>query len=212
MSNTTVFLDVDGVLLDYTDAFLEWLYKTNKTWDINRDEPVRVRPGWLSEYNFEKALDEWMAPQLVRPAMKEFCGSAEWRNMRPLADIRLLEALRNCGVELQILSACWPEWQPDSLLRLTRHYGPVFTGCKFCPPQEKADFIRQYMHKNNVKTGWFLEDSVDNLISTLDCEHVVGMLINQPYNLTDHRLGLHRHANTNDALMWILKWEFDNAE
>lgn len=212
MSNTTVFLDVDGVLLDYADAFLRWLYRTNKTWDANMDEPIHVSPGWLSEYNLEKTLSPWMAPQLVRPAMNEFCGSDEWRGMPPLADIRLLEALRNCGIKLQILSSCWPEWQPDSLLRLTKHYGPVFTGCKFCPPQDKANFIRQYMHKYNVRTGWFLEDSVDNLISVLDCAPVTGMLINHPYNLTDTRWNTSRYANTNDALMHILKKEFANVE
>lgn len=210
MSNTTVFLDVDGVLLDYTDAFLAWLRRNYLTHDEGGDL-IRVRPEWLHEYDFEKALSPWMSSNMVRPAMKEFCGSDEWRNMRPLADIRLLEALRNCGIKLQILSSCWPEWQPDSLLRLTRHYGPVFTGCKFCPPQDKADFIHKYMYENNVQTGWFLEDSVDNLISVIDCAPVYSMLINQPYNLTDNRWNLPRYANTNDALMWILKQEFSNV-
>lgn len=210
MSNTTVFLDVDGVLLDYTDAFLEWLYNNHMTSDPN-DEPIRVHPEWLHEYNFEDTLYKWMFRDAIRPAMRDFCGSAEWRNMRPLADIRLLEALRNCGVKLQILSACWPEWQADSLLRLTRHYGPVFTGCQFCSPQDKATFIHAYMYENNVETGWFLEDSVDNLVSVIDCAPVNSMLINQSYNLTDNRWNLPRYANTNDALMHILKQEFANA-
>lgn len=211
MSNTTVFLDVDGVLLDYTDAFLEWLYNNGMTLD-RHEEPIRVLTGWIVNYDFERALAEWMPPRLVRPAMRDFCGSDEWRNMRPLADIRLLEALRNCGVNLQILSACWPEWQPYSLLRLTRHYGPVFTGCKFCPPQDKAAFIHAYMHENDVQTGWFIEDSVDNLISVIDCAPVNSMLINQSYNLTDSRWNLPRYINTNDALMHILKQEFVNAD
>lgn len=211
MSNTTVFLDVDGVLLDYTDAFLAWLRRNYLTHDEGGDL-IRVRPEWLHEYDFEKALSPWMSSNMVRPAMKEFCGSDEWRNMRPLADIRLLEALRNCGIKLQILSSCWPEWQPDSLLRLTRHYGPVFTGCKFCPPQDKAEFIYQYMCEHKVHTGWFLEDSVDNLIAAMNRSNVTCMLINQPYNLTDKRWRRQRYANTNDALMWILKQEFSNVE
>lgn len=211
MSNTTVFIDVDGVLLDYTDAFLAWLRRNYLTHDEGGDL-IRVRPEWLHEYDLEKALSPWMSSNMVRPAMKEFCGSDEWRNMRPLADIRLLEALRNCGIKLQILSSCWPEWQPDSLLRLTRHYGPVFTGCKFCPPQDKAEFIYQYMCEHKVHTGWFLEDSVDNLIAATNRSNVTCMLINQPYNLTDKRWQRQRYANTNDALMWILKQEFSNVD
>lgn len=211
MSNTTVFLDVDGVLLDYTDAFLAWLRRNYLTHDEGGDL-IRVRPEWLHEYDFEKALSPWMSSNMVRPAMKEFCGSDEWRNMRPLADIRLLEALRNCGIKLQILSSCWPEWQPDSLLRLTRHYGPVFTGCKFCPPQDKAEFIYQYMCEHKVHNGWFLEDSVDNLIAAMSRSNVTCMLINQPYNLTDKRWRRQRYVNTNDALMWILKQEFSNVD
>lgn len=214
----TVFIDVDGVLLDWLGAFLDWAYENDVTHDKNGD-PIRVKPEWVNEYNLREALAHWIHPDAVIPALHRFEGSTYWHDMRPLADIRLLEAVKNAGVRLHILSVCSPAYRVDSLLRLSRHYGPVFDGCEFCKTLEKARFIEHICNdKLDVEdSAWFIEDFPQNLLSH-DVYCVNNMLVTQPYNLAgpgadafDRVFPEHRYASVNDALLHILK-EVLNAE
>lgn len=213
----TAFIDVDGVLLDWLGAFLDWAYENDITHDKNGD-PLRVKPEWVTEYNLPTAMMHWMHPDDVMPAVRRFEGSRQWHEMRPLADIRLLEAVKNSGVRLHILSTCSPAHRVDSLLRLTRHYGPVFDGCTFCKPQENAGFIENICYdKLDVEdSAWFIEDFPQNLLHDVHC--VNNMLVTQPYNLTgpdadafDRIFPKYRFASVNDALLHILK-EVLNAQ
>lgn len=210
----TVFIDVDGVLLDWLGAFLDWAYENDVTHDKNGD-PIRVKPEWVNEYNLRGALAHWVRPDAVIPALHRFEGSTHWHDMRPLADIRLLEAVKNVGVRLHILSTCSPAYRVDSLLRLSRHYGPVFDGCTFCKPQEKAGFIEHiYADKLDVEdSAWFIEDFPQNLLHVAHGVHK--MLVTQPYNLTGPDAAAfgqkRRYASVNEALLHILK-EVLNAE
>lgn len=206
----TVFIDVDGVLLDWLGAFLDWAYENGITHDKHGD-PIRVKPEWVKEYNMPTAMMHWMHPDAVIPAILRFEGSQQWHDMRPLADIRLLEAVKNAGVGLHILSACSPKYRVDSLMRLTRHYGPVFDGCTFCEPQDKAEFISSQAHDSSFPGFWFIDDCPANLTNTW--HPADSMLVTQPYNLTaqDDSFAYTRYASVNEALIRILK-EVLNAE
>lgn len=210
----TVFIDVDGVLLDWIGAFLDWAYENNITHDKNGD-PLRVKPEWVTEYNLPTAMMHWMHPDDVRPAVRRFEGSRQWHEMRPLADIRLLEAVKNAGVRLHILSACTQEHRVDSLLRLTRHYGPVFDGCTFCEQHEKAGIIECAIAEAALYDMWLIEDCPRNL---MPAHYVNNLLVSQPYNLTgpdanavEELMPNCRCASVNEALLRVLK-EVLNAQ
>lgn len=211
----TVFIDVDGVLLDWIGAFLDWAYENDITHDKN-GEPIRVKPEWVKEYNLPTAMMHWMHPDAVRPALLRFEGSMRWQEMSPLADIRLLEAVKNAGVRLHILSVCTPMNRVDSLLRLTRHYGPVFDGCTFCKPHEKQAYMeRVYYDELAVEdSAWLIDDCPRSMIPS-SCG-IQNMLVTQPYNLTgpdaaefDAVFTHHRYASVNEALLRILEEVLD---
>lgn len=204
MQQAIVFLDVDGVLLDYLDAYLRWAYRVCLTRDPNGD-PIKVRPEWIDNYDMTTALSPWVYPAYVKPSLKEFCGAKEWYNMRPLADIRLLEGIKNTGAKVKILSACWPDWQAESMLRLTRHYGAVFDACTFCRPEEKAKYIHKALQMYQSAHVYFVEDSTQNLLDVrINSERYHPILVNQPYNLTSQE-DFYRAADTNNALYKILR-------
>lgn len=161
MDKTVIFFDVDGVLLEWCKPFLQYLYDMNILESPYRDGPVRVSE--FTGYDFKSEVFDKVRPNIYK-YMKDFIDSEHWDNLSPLVPITTLEALKNCGYELRILSQVSNKKdRPRRVNQITRHFGAVFTDIHFtCHRTCKAKFVERFM-KDNQCNVWLVDDKPETV-------------------------------------------------
>lgn len=175
MSKEVIWLDVDGVLLDYVRPFFKFA-----------DLPITYEE--LPTYNF---LNYFESPKHGVDKMRDFCNSDVFANLDPIADPVLLASLKNAGYELRIITQLVgePFARINRIKNLTRLFGPIFSEVIFTEAgQCKLDILRQ---KNATENGHFIliEDNPKLLLkadSFFDSwENIEVHAVLHPYNRED---------------------------
>lgn len=198
---TILWLDVDGVLLDYTRPFLRFagLPQTYET---------------LFDYDLRKLFG---SEDECTNTMLRFARSEEFASLPPIADYVILEALKNAGYELRIITKlpAPPQAKINRILNLTEEFGPIFSEVVFTGATEcKFDYLIKRKEQEPDESYTIIEDNpeflrkADNafienmeLISKLE---VVG--IRHPYNadtMPDLKL-IHAYDNIDNAAYSLL--------
>jgi len=159
----TIWLDVDGVLLDYTRAFLEFtgLGKKGVTYDN------------LFDYDLTKLFP---SADACYAAMLEFTKSERFMYLQAIAKRRDVEMLKNIGFTLKVITQL-PTDSPFKVNRvrnLTTFFGPVFDEVIFTDRgQSKLDYI---IERPEYRQGlnWLIED---NPILLVEVDAFIGQQI-----------------------------------
>lgn len=189
----TIWLDVDGVLLDYTNPFLQFtgIDTTGVTYDN------------LFDYDLTKLF---RAKEDCDNAMLRFAVSDEFKNLPPIAHRHDLEMLKNMGFSLQIITQlpAPPKSKIARIKNLTQNFGAVFDGVHFTiPGQCKLSYIRDIEFNLHNDYHILVEDN-PNLLAKAEGELELQMLtrnkaryevyaVVHPYN-QEVVSGLHRVA------------------
>ena len=147
---TILWLDVDGVLLDYTRPFLRFagLPQTYET---------------LFDYDLRKLFvtgDECLNTML------RFAQSEEFAALPPIADGVMLEALKNAGYELRIITKlpAPPKAKISRIVNLTEEFGPVFSEVVFTGATDcKFDYLIQRKEHEPDAEYTIIEDNPEFL-------------------------------------------------
>lgn len=115
----SLVLDADGVLLDFNSAFCRHIKHVD-----SHGEPREVR-----DYDYKAVLGS--TDNLVHK-LQSFIGSEPWRHLMPLCDIRALEAARNAGIELHVVTQITDaRCRAPRIMNLTERYGALFNSVRF---------------------------------------------------------------------------------
>jgi len=180
-----LWLDVDGVLLDYTRSFLAFAK------DAMKDDSKHITYETLLDYDLTKLFptqeDCWSK-------MREFACSYQFANLPVHTDAFYLHALKNAGYDLRIITQLTapPHARKNRIANLTNVYGGIFSEivftnsgeCKlnylwgrWCGEAEEGDYAAdRYI---------LVEDNPNLLIKSDDLEsygyvEVIG--VEHPYN------------------------------
>lgn len=158
-----IFFDVDGVLLEWFKPFLKYLHEMNVV-HSQFDENVPMKLTEMRGYNMEKHPNFAHLGKDLYRHMKDFIGSEQWEQLKPLAILSDLEVLKNCGYELRVLSQVTAKIDRcRRAQQVTRHFGPVFTDMHFtCWRTKKENFIKQFAIDNDCDV-WLLDDKPDTV-------------------------------------------------
>ena len=194
-----VYLDVDGVLLDWINPFIAFCREQN----FLNEEHCDCIPEAITTYDLRKSMNTWIKSATFTRAIELFPLSKQWFTMPPMADIRLLEALKSSGAHLRILSVCAKQHRTNSLLRLVQHYGAVFSTTLFVDkPEDKKELIDL-----SVDCGfetYLIEDNPAAMRMVSERSHAHGKLVMQPYN-ADYTGTCPVYPDTNSALAATLR-------
>lgn len=153
-----LFIDADECLLDWLGGFCD--YYNSHVHSI--PEEACIYPSQFTDYGMtcfpggEPARQQWM---------KEFSHSEEFRDLKAMCQMTSLEALKNVGYELHVLTARHGEHADmRSILvhNLTRHYGPVCSGVHFCKGS-KLEFMRLWGISGKGYAVGLIDDKPDTL-------------------------------------------------
>lgn len=197
----TVYFDIDGVLLDYTNAFLRYVGKEGAE---------------VTDYNLSVLFDK---PQHCWDAMRNFSESPYYANL-PLLEPDLptyLHALRNSGYTVKALTQVSGDVDLERvrfnrILNLTHHFGPAFDGILFTSRGEcKLRLIRN-IHYWNPKPEdiYLIEDNPVLLERAFIYPKITTLARKHPYN--EKWLGNVQAFNTTtDAITKLIKGATQNA-
>lgn len=133
-----LWLDVDGVLLDYTRAFLEFSKRS-----IKYEE--------MTTYDLTVLFD---SKEECFEQMKAFASSYAFANLPVHTDAFYLHALKNAGYDLRIITQLTAPAQArkNRIANLTNVYGGIFSEIVFTQHgQCKLDYLeRRWRHDNSV--------------------------------------------------------------
>jgi hypothetical protein len=167
-----IFIDCDGVLLDWITPFLTW--KRNEIFygDGYREGPVTYTPLPVStSFDISKSLDWWEdSAHFVRDVIR-FENTPGFGQLRALALIAKLEALRNSGFRLFVLTAGGGtiENRLKRVANLTYLFGNVFENIFFLGHKDsKADFIRSHQAACDDPSGLLIDDKLETLNEAAD--------------------------------------------
>lgn len=153
MSKKVLFLDCDGVLLDWASQYLKHI-----------GSPLNV--FHITEYNFNK-MGLFPTDQEFFDSIAAFEKRLEWGQLPPMATQQHLEILHNAGFELHVLTQAGhgdPVVKTRRIWNLTRHFGSVFEGIHFTVRgQSKLDFMHDWEAKHGNVYG-IVEDRGETLV------------------------------------------------
>lgn len=220
MYKPVIFFDVDGVLLEWFDPFLKYLYENNIA-----ESPFggKLKTSEFNGYGIEHSRQFAHMGKTIYSHMKAFIDSEAWDDLKPIAVITHLETLKNAGYELRVLSQV--SSNKDRIRRvqnLTRHFGGVFEDMHFtCWRTKKENFIRNFAIKNSCHV-FLLDDKPDTVKAVGEVGrqwrtvHSIGICNNEthPY-LIDEYWSMHRSGvnftwcqNVEDAVLYFLKRKY----
>lgn len=130
---TSIWLDVDGVLLDYCSPFNKFagLEEQGHTYDT------------ITDYDYTRLFDS--AAECFAK-MREFAVSPEFADLPAIASVLDIEALKNMGYRVQIITQLdsAPAGKIARIRNLTRAFGNVFDAIHFTQRGEcKLEYIRK---------------------------------------------------------------------
>lgn len=174
----TIWFDVDGVLLDYTRAFLDFTGLSSRGIEYHN----------LTDYDLTKLFD---TPDECHRVMLQFALSDEFRDLPSHIDGQFLWALKNLGHSLKVITKlpAPPKARLNRLMNLSEKFGPVFDEVVFTTSECKLDFLK----KRNDPNAIILEDNPDflrkaedsilvGLLDQVPAPHPEVMAIIHPYN------------------------------
>lgn len=179
------WLDVDGVLLDYTSAFLDFARPHMK------EESKDISYGTLLDYDLTRLFHE---PDICYGVMKEFASSQEFANLPVHTDAFYLHALKNAGYDLRIITQLTapPHARKNRIANLTNVYGGIFSEIVFtehgqCKLEYLAMRYMNDMHSNvmgSVQEYILVEDNPKLLLkaATASYKFIETLGIHHPYN------------------------------
>lgn len=184
-TRNVLFLDCDGVLLDWIRPFFQFCgipveeADTQQTYSLVSSGHFPDLPTFLDK-------------------MQEFEQSNAWGSLPPLGTMLSLTDLKNSGLELQVVTALDVDASTAArrVRNLSYHYGPVFSGIHVVGgTMDKNVFIKQWCGRqnprDNVNVIGLVEDKGTTLLKTAElhryawdrgAEAPVSYGIKQPYN------------------------------
>jgi hypothetical protein len=131
-----LFLDCDGVLLDWAGPYLRHI---GSQLTINQ----------ITDYDFSRQLtDLFSTPQEFYASIDAFEKNLAWGQLPPIVTISHLELLRNAGYELRVLTQAGsgnPVLQTRRIWNLTRAFGAMFASVDFTHRgQSKLEFVSEW--------------------------------------------------------------------
>ena len=199
-----LFLDCDGVLLDWTGPFLNF---------VN----APITPDQVIEYDMTKT-GLWLDTAEFMNDLQRFEETNAWANLPTLCLMTSLEALKNIGYELRVLTMAGhtPRSRAARVQNLTKKFGAVFSGIEFVGPKDcKIEWIDKWMREQReqscypVEVHGLVEDKSSTLIKTVEygLSGFTAYGIRRPYNSdTWHRKGIDWFTSV-DALAFKLMTE-----
>lgn len=174
-----LWIDADGVLVDYTRGFLDYsgLSKAGYTYEDVQDYDLTKMFG-----SGKHAQDH------TYELMRKFSESPEFHDLKPLALLTDLEALANFGFPMYVISQLGSKVARHSrVMNLTRLYGKVFKNIVFTQHgQSKLDFIKENTEYND---NIIIEDNPGVFRALKDSKYtpnaefkLFGICIRHPYN------------------------------
>lgn len=130
MKNKTLWLDVDGVLLNYTEAFLRC---------TKRKQTLKE----VTQYSLAPLFDGGMDEMLV--AMEKFHNSEDFEDLEPLVSKGFLDQLIGCGYNLKLITQLEGAKPRASRIANIEHYFPnMFNEIIFtCRGESKAAILME---------------------------------------------------------------------
>lgn len=166
---TVLWLDVDGVLLDYTTPFLKM-------------NGIDANPHYLKTYDFKEIIG--ISSKDLEERMLRFSLSDEFKNLPALADRILLQQYFQAGVIIKAITKLPvpAQGKQNRLYNLVKRYGPIFNEIVFTDHgQCKVKYIKErYAQESNDVNYHIVEDSPEFIDAVDD-------------NLYD-ALNIHAHA------------------
>jgi phosphoglycolate phosphatase-like HAD superfamily hydrolase len=186
-----VLLDVDGVLLDYSEAL-------HRFWAAHC--PHIGQPDHLDEHVFELTGRYKISREEANQLLWDFHHHAMFADMNPLPGAQKAVAKLAEFHPLVCITACGSD--PDTQLmrreNLLKVFGDVFDNV-YCTDTfaEKSQYLNQY------DTGYWVEDHIKNALLGLDAGHTC-FLIDAPYNEGEFHPSIIRVVSCLDAAIQIL--------
>lgn len=210
-SKGTVWLDCDGVLLDYSTAFMDFTMKNYK---------LGVPATELTEYNLDKYFS---SHKQMFDIMREFGESAEFSQLSPLVFSTVLDSVVNAGFELKVITYMPPtnsvEMKLSRLKNLSDKYGSVFDDVVFLSLDEKQSKIK-YILDNSSAPAALVEDHPGIILEAVNTikdgvNHFQIFAVQHGYNATmlrTHQLAyVERSQHASKAVVNCLKWMLLNS-
>lgn len=152
MNKTVLWFDADGVLLDFYTPFKDF---------------IDVEPEFQCQFYDMRDMPDYSPNIPIEESIMNFIQlSDEYAKLNPLALLTHLEALKNCGFELRVITQCpTPESRLKRIHNLTMHYGAVFSGIHFTHPGEcKVEALNRITSELPEALNILIEDSPSTLV------------------------------------------------
>lgn len=137
-----LFLDCDGVLLDWTGPFLKFVKAP-----ITKED--------IQDYQMTKT-GLWLDTDAFMTDLVAFEKTNEWQDLPPLCLCTDLEVLKNIGFELRVLTMAGttPVARANRVQNLTRRFGGVFDGIHFVSPTDcKLEWLEEWHTIQRVQSS-----------------------------------------------------------
>lgn len=159
-----LFLDCDGVLLDWTQPFLQW--------HANKIGGPIMHASMVEHYDMTKT-GKWPNRDAFFEDLRAFEKDDAWAALPPLCTAMALQVLVNAGVELRVLTLAGhtKDCRARRVRNLSYHFGNVFSGVHFVTAEEpKHEWLAKWSDKNRVGYDVDLLGIVEDKYTTLvDC-------------------------------------------
>lgn len=195
-----LWLDVDGVLLEYTREFFKFARIPKSTIDY-------------SDYNLSRYFE---TPEKCRKTMEEFACSEQFTHLPIICNRAYLQAILQAGVELRAITKLPvpPKGRANRLINLSWAFGPIFSQVVFTNSHEcKWDLLRNtYLFDACPRDQIIIEDNPDFFLAVdkAPSKNVKVYGVRHPYNTKYYYNNVHNTAikfvrSTDEALMDILE-------
>lgn len=167
-----LWLDVDGVLLDYTRAFLKFAGLGTTYEDLTGYDLTKL---------FETKEQCW-------DTMKKFACSYEFANLPVHTDAFYLHALKNAGYDLRIITQLTapPHARKNRIANLTNVYGGIFSEIVFTDMgQCKLDYLWERWSAETDDVDYILVEDNPHLLTkhcVIDPQWLETLAVEHPYN------------------------------
>lgn len=166
-----LWLDCDGVLLDWTRPFLKFIKHTHKYED-------------LTQYDLTGLFDN---TDKMIAAIEEFNETEAYENLEPLISAEELSTLRHKGYRLRIITQCDSDYSRELRLgNLNQTFGrSMFDLILFTRRGEsKAELLRRLYPYDTIE---IVEDKPSFFTEALRIGGFKPMAIRHPYNIDELR-------------------------
>lgn len=188
MTSRVIKIDVDGVLLDYTRAFLkfapQWVLSDFSTHPLKESKYED-----LTQYDLSNLFSN---TEHMLATMKHFHSSYEFAHLAPLARTVELEFLKNAGHKLHVITQLEniPHVRFNRLANLTHEYGSIFDKiqytvagqCKLDVIAEELDYEPYIIIEDNPKLLEKANATITDDLTRYGKTRITAYGVRHPYN------------------------------